>query len=55
MSIFVLQDSEGREVDAHAMRLDDRGNGVPAWVDEGLVFKGEDLAGEGMIAGFAAR
>ena len=52
---FVLQDSEGREVDAHAMRLDDRGNGVPAWADEGLVFKREDLAGEGMIAGFAVR
>ena len=52
---FVLQDSEGREVDAHAMRLDDRGNGVPAWAGEGLVFKREDLAGEGMIAGFAVR
>jgi lincosamide nucleotidyltransferase A/C/D/E len=52
---FVLQDSEGREVDAHALRLDDRGNGVPAWADEELVFKREDLAGEGMIAGFAVR
>jgi len=28
---FVLQDSAGREIDAHAMRLDDRGNGIPAW------------------------
>ena len=52
---FVLQDSEGREVDAHAMRLDGRGNGVPAWAAEGLVLKGEDLAGEGMIAGVAVR
>ena len=53
---FVLQDSEGREVDAHGMHLDDRGNGVPAWADvEGLVFKGEDLAGEGMIGGFSVR
>jgi lincosamide nucleotidyltransferase A/C/D/E len=52
---FVLQDSEGREVDAHAMRLDDRGNRVPAWAEEGLVFRWEDLAGEGMIAGFAVR
>jgi lincosamide nucleotidyltransferase A/C/D/E len=50
---FVLQDSEGREVDAHAMRLDDRGNGVPAWADEGPIFQREDLAGEGIIAGFA--
>jgi lincosamide nucleotidyltransferase A/C/D/E len=30
---FVLQDSEGREVDAHAMRLDDQGNGIPAWAN----------------------
>jgi lincosamide nucleotidyltransferase A/C/D/E len=52
---FVLQDSEGREIDAHAMHLDDRGNGVPTWADEGLVFKREDLAGEGVIAGFAVR
>jgi len=53
---FVLQDSEGREVDAHAMHLDDRGTGVPAWADdEGLVFKREDLAGEGMIGRFAVR
>jgi lincosamide nucleotidyltransferase A/C/D/E len=27
---FVLKDSEGREVDAHAMRMDELGNGVPA-------------------------
>ncbi len=53
---FVLQDSEGREVDAHAMRIDDQGNGIPAWADdEGLVFKREHLAGEGMIAGLAVR
>ena len=51
---FVLQDSEGREFDAHAMRLDHQGNGIPTWTDdEGLVFKREDLAGEGMIAGVA--
>jgi len=53
---FVLQDSEGREVDAHAMCLDDRGNGVPAWEEaEGFIFKREDLAGKGLIAGFAVR
>jgi lincosamide nucleotidyltransferase A/C/D/E len=50
---FVLQDSEGREVDAHAMRLDNRCNGVPAWAAEGLIFKREDLAGEGIVAGSA--
>ena len=53
---FVLQDAAGREIDAHAMRLDDGGNVIPAWADdEGLVFTKEDLAGEGMIAGFAVR
>jgi lincosamide nucleotidyltransferase A/C/D/E len=53
---FVLQNSEGCELDAHAMRLDDQGNGIPAWADdEGLVFKRQDLAAEGMIAGFAVR
>jgi lincosamide nucleotidyltransferase A/C/D/E len=53
---FVLQDSEGREFDAHAMRLDDRGNGIPAWEEaEGFIFKRQDLAGEGMIAGFAVQ
>jgi lincosamide nucleotidyltransferase A/C/D/E len=48
---FVLQDSEGREFDVHAMRLDDRGNGIPVWEAEELIFKREDLAGKGMIAG----
>ncbi len=49
---FVVQDAEGREVDVHAIRLNDRGDGIPAWVnDEGLVFKSQDLAGEGTIAG----
>ena len=52
---LVLQDSEGRELDIHAMRLDDRGNGVPAWEAEGFVFKRQDLAGQGMIAGFAVQ
>jgi lincosamide nucleotidyltransferase A/C/D/E len=49
---FVLQDAEGREIDAHAMRLDEQGNGVPAWAEEQLAFMKENLAGEGMIAGF---
>jgi lincosamide nucleotidyltransferase A/C/D/E len=52
---FVLQDAEGREVDVHALRLDDRGQGIPAWVGEGLVFTGQDLDGEGTIAGVAVR
>jgi lincosamide nucleotidyltransferase A/C/D/E len=51
---FVLQDSGGREIDAHALRFDDSGNGIPAWDDtEGFVFKKQDLAGEGRIAGIS--
>ena len=53
---FVLQDPDGREIDAHAMRLDDLGNGVPAWEQtEGLIFRVQDLAGQGLIAGFAVQ
>jgi lincosamide nucleotidyltransferase A/C/D/E len=53
---YVLHDSEGREFDMHAMRLDDQGNGIPAWEEaEGFIFKRQDLAGEGMIAGFAVQ
>jgi hypothetical protein len=37
------------------MRLDDQGNGFPAWEAEGLVFERQDLAGEGVIAGLAVR
>lgn len=49
---FVLIDPEGREFDAHAMRLDDQGNGFPAWeAPEEFVFQVDDLAGVGMIAG----
>ena len=52
---FVLQDSEGREFDAHAMCLDDRGNGIPVWEAETFIFKRQDLAGAGLIAGFAVQ
>lgn len=48
---FVLQDGEGRELDAHAMRLDAEGNGIPAWDAEGRILKRQDFAGEGTIAG----
>ena len=48
---FILHDLDGREFDTHAMCLDDQGNGIPAWDDEGFIFKKRDLAGVGMIAG----
>jgi lincosamide nucleotidyltransferase A/C/D/E len=53
---FVLQDAEGREFDAHAMRLDAQGNGIPAWAEaEGFIFSLQDLAGEGCVAGHAVK
>ena len=52
---FVVHDAEGRELDAHALCLDDAGNGIPAWDAEGVIFKREDLAGEGVIAGFTVQ
>ncbi|MGD8792727.1 MAG: nucleotidyltransferase family protein [Anaerolineae bacterium] len=52
---FVLQDSAERQVDAHAMRFDEEGRGIPAWAAETIVFRREDLAGEGLIAGVAVR
>jgi lincosamide nucleotidyltransferase A/C/D/E len=49
---FVLRDSEYRQIDVHAMRIDDQGNGIPAWKnEEGLVFEKEDLYGDGSITG----
>lgn len=53
---FVLWDPQGREFDVHAMRFDAQGNGLPMWENsEGLVFKPQDLAGTGSIAGVAVR
>jgi len=52
---FVLQDAEGRQVDAHAMRLDSQDSGRPAWEAEGLVLTPDYLGGEGEIAGVTVR
>lgn len=51
-----LQDSDGRQIDAHAMQLDAQGNAIPAWNnEEGLLFTPEDLGGSGAIAGVSVR
>jgi lincosamide nucleotidyltransferase A/C/D/E len=51
---FVLKDEEGREFDAHAITLNEQGNGIPAWEEaEDFIFKKEDLDGVGSVAGFA--
>lgn len=55
-TVFVLQDGEGHEFDAHAISLDNQGNGVPAWEEvEEFLFTKAGLAGNGMIAGFPVR
>jgi len=53
---FVLRDAVGRELDAHAMRFNDQGNGVPAWEKyKGFIFTPRDLSGIGTVAGFAVQ
>ena len=53
---FVLQDLQGRQFDVHAMRLDEQGNGIPAWEEaEDFVFTRQDLSGQGTIAGLAVQ
>jgi lincosamide nucleotidyltransferase A/C/D/E len=53
---FVLHDPEDREVDVHALHLDERGTGIPDWKwEEGFVFTRRDLAGRGRVGGVAVR
>ena len=43
-------------MDIHAVRLDERGNGIPAWAEaENFIFTKQDLAGQGRVAGFSVR
>ena len=48
---YYLRDPDGREFDVHAMRLDEDGNGIPAWEAGDFIFEAGDLAGVGTIAG----
>ena len=53
---FVYCDSAGRELDAHAMRIDQDGNGIPCWADaEDFILSKQDLSAEGVIAGNVVR
>jgi lincosamide nucleotidyltransferase A/C/D/E len=53
---FFLRDPDGRELDAHAMRLDEQGNEIPAWENEkGFIFAPQYLAGEGTVTGNPVR
>ena len=53
---FVLHDSAGWELDAHAMRLDEAGNGIPSWAEAGdFILSKYDLSTAGIIAGTTVR
>jgi lincosamide nucleotidyltransferase A/C/D/E len=53
---FVLHDAHGREFDAHAMTIDEQGNGIPAWnAAADFFFAKQELAGQGTIAGFSVQ
>jgi lincosamide nucleotidyltransferase A/C/D/E len=46
---FVLGDSAGREVDVHAIVLDDAGNGLYGPAERGVMYPAGALAGTGLI------
>jgi lincosamide nucleotidyltransferase A/C/D/E len=51
---FVLHDSAGRELDCHAIQLDEKGSGIPTWENtEGIVLNQQDLRTIGWIEGTA--
>ena len=53
---FVLHDAEGREFDAHAIRLDADGNGLPTWEESAdFTIPKDDLSGVGTITGVAVQ
>ncbi len=53
---FFMRDAGGREFDAHAIRLDEQGNGIPAWEkDERYIFTPQYLSGEGRVVGYPVR
>ena len=52
---FVLWGSQGREVDVHALHLDEQGNGIPDWEAGSFIFPRQSLAAKGQIAGKTVR
>jgi lincosamide nucleotidyltransferase A/C/D/E len=51
---FVLRDGNGRELDFHVLKLDDRGYGIPVWNSD-FLFPPEAFEGHGSIAGTPVR
>lgn len=55
-SNFVLRDGRGREVDVHAIRLDEEGNGIyRTWDGDDWIYPAEALRGRGWIDGHEVR
>ena len=55
-SSFVLADRGGLEVDVHAVRFDDRGNGVYRMQNgKDWIYPGEGFSGRGLIGGASVR
>jgi len=52
---FVLGDNTGREVDVHAIMLDNNGNGVYGPAQRGVVFPADSLTGSGEVSGKKVR
>lgn len=48
---FVLADGAGREVDIHAILIDEQDNITPVWDAAGFIIRQQDLSGEGQING----
>lgn len=53
---FVLTNSQGLEVDVHAVRFDDRGNGIYRMQNgEDWIYPAEGFGGQGLVAGETVR
>jgi lincosamide nucleotidyltransferase A/C/D/E len=52
---FVLGDENGREIDAHVIVLDDRGNGIYGPTEKGEMYPAASLTGTGTIERQAVR
>lgn len=51
---FVLCHADGRELDFHALRFDQRGYGIPAW-DTDFIYPPDAFEGRGSIMGMPVR
>lgn len=52
---FVLGDSNGHEVDVHAIVFDKSGNGIYGPVERGVMFPADSLTGKGKVNGHAVK